>query len=182
MSLLFPGAPQLLGNPKSLGLLSSLRVPALQAPPRSLWNCSSQGIPSALGGSGSSAPALPGFCHFRSCCCNKKWERHRLPLPPAPGGVLPFLGRLGQDWGGVLSTNSAIMAKSRMRMCRVWPRQGPFPKSLRSQQWGGTGGAPHWSCTGSPKGAPKPWDNPQQGMWGAFPFPIPFVGAGSSLV
>lgn len=33
------------------------------------------------------APALPGFCHFCSCCCNKKWERQWLPLPPAPGGI-----------------------------------------------------------------------------------------------
>lgn len=77
--------------------------------------------------------------------------------------------------------NRAILGKPRMCRCRVWPKQGPLPKSLRSQQWGAAGRVPHWSCTGSPKGDPKPWDNPQQGMWGAFPFPVPLVGAKSLI-
>lgn len=79
----------------------------------------------------------------------------------------PALGQLGQDWGDVLRTNSTILGKSRMWMSRVRPRQGPLPKPL----WNGV------ELRGPSTGAPKTWDNPQQGMGGAFPFPVPPVGA-----
>lgn len=52
---------------------------------------------------------------------------------------------------------------------------GSPPKIL--MEWAGTGRTQHWSCTVRPKGAPKPWDDPQQGMGRAFPFPVPPVGA-----
>jgi len=118
-----PRGPQLLRIPKSLGMLSSQGLPSspssLQFPGGSPnpW-----GIRSSPRGPQTPephedvedqaaplpAPALAVFLsllmvflslllffyHFCGCCCNKKWERYRLP-PSAPlgGGLrLPGLG------------------------------------------------------------------------------------------
>lgn len=89
-------------------MLSSLKGPQLSKQPPVPWGIpKSLGNLSSLGNSqlpeGSPGPAAPRgwggggirqlcslhplslfFCHFCSCCCNKRWEKRRLPLPPAP--------------------------------------------------------------------------------------------------
>lgn len=106
-------------------------------------------------GKGTACPCLLLQGESSQCC-------------PAPGG-------LGQDWGGVLGTSSAVMGKSRMHMCRVWPRQGPLPKSLWIQQWGGTGIALHWSSQWMPQEPPKPGITPA-GNVGSISLPSPTRG------
>lgn len=136
-------SPHGLLSSQSLGMLSSLRVPALQ---KSLWNSSSHGIPSGWGDQAALLWLSLDFCHFCSCCCNKKWERHWLPLPPAPGGILPFLpcsgaartglGRCFEDkqhnFGQIQDVDEQSTATA-----------GSPPQTL--MEWDGTGRAQHWS-------------------------------------
>lgn len=67
--LWIPGHAQLPEGPNSPGTPSSLGDPQIPV------ELQLSGNPQLPGGSGSSAPALLGFCPFCSCCCNKKWER-----------------------------------------------------------------------------------------------------------
>lgn len=101
-----PGNPQIPGEPQLSG-----ESPAPQEVPRPHSPVGSGGIRQLC----SLHWLSLFFCHFCVCCCNKRLEKCREPLPPAPWGRA---GVGGGAWGG-LRTNSLIKGRY-----RVWPLQG----------------------------------------------------------